>query len=404
MIAITLGQTAMAPGQDSSHSWDYWWRDLSYFGDNFTLIDNFGFLPPSYLSNFPPCNGGTFLMYADGQWLQSVGVEVSLGLPWNSVKDIAITELLYDGSRNCASLTVNGFVDTCVTAAADNMPHHIAISGAKRGVINLGNGDNTVTVDYLSNEYTWSNNFKIAAGDGNDTIVVQPETFSEMAGATPIPWGLAPFYGSSGSSTPLPVGWTFNTAPDKTTADIALGSGNNQLELQECSGTITAGSGDSNILLVDGHDNLTLGSGTAIVTIAAYDTAVPASFALATDRGSDLVQIGSGHADISVDDTMTFMTPLTTVTITHGQAGDNTADGPDDIRYGHGSGSNFVGGDWSALTVDLVGYSAGSSATLTPAGDHTELTIQDAAGGPADVVNLYGAPLSGIAALHLLFT
>jgi hypothetical protein len=259
-------------------------------------------------------------------------------------------------------------------------------------------------VNYLSNEYTWSNNFNIAVGDGNDTIVVQPETFSAMTGAAPIPWELNPVEGPFGPGTPLPAGWTFNTAPDKTTADITLGSGNNQLELQECSGTITAGSGDSNILLVDGHNNLTLGSGTAIVTMAAYNTAVPAPFALATDRGSDTVQIGSGHADISIDDTMTFMTPLTTVTITHGQTGDNTADGPDDIRYGHGNGSNFVGGDWSALTLDLAGFSAGSSVTLTQVGDHTALTIQDAAGGAADVVNLYGAPLSGIAALHLHFT
>ena len=54
--------------------------------------------------------------------------------------------------------------------------------------------------------------------------------------------------------------------------------------------------------------------------------------------------------------------------------------------------------------MDLVGYSAGSSATLTAAGDHAVLTIQDAAGGAADVLNLYGASPSGIAALHLQFT
>jgi hypothetical protein len=66
--------------------------------------------------------------------------------------------------------------------------------------------------------------------------------------------------------------------------------------------------------------------------------------------------------------------------------------------------SSGIAQSWSALTLDLVGYSAGNSATLTPAGDHTELTIQDAAGGAADVLNLYGAPPSSIATPHLHFT
>jgi hypothetical protein len=365
---ITLGQTAMAPGQDSSHAWDYWWRDLSSLNEDFL---------PSGLPDWTSI-GWYFGASPTGLGL---GLEIMLDTTWNTVKDIELTQL------DCTWVTVEGFVDTCIAAVGDDMSHQITVVGAKRGAIDLGDGKNTITIDYLSNEYTWSNNFTIAAGNGNDTILVRPE--------------LSQWIGAPGG---VPKGWTFNTAPDQTTVDSALGSGNNTLGLEECSGTITASSGASNISLMDGHNTLTLGSGTATVTIASYNIAWPAIFALATDRASDIVQLGSGHADISIDDTMTFMTPLTTIVVTHGQTGDETADGPDDIRYGHGAGSDFVGGNWSALTLDLVGYSAGSSATLTAAGDHTELTIKDAAGGAADVLNLYGASPPSIATLHLHFT
>jgi hypothetical protein len=55
------------------------------------------------------------------------------------------------------------------------------------------------------------------------------------------------------------------------------------------------------------------------------------------------------------------------------------------------------------VTFDFVGYSPGSSATLTPANGHTEPDVRDAAGGPADALNLNGIPPSSIAALHLNF-
>ena len=396
-----IGYTAGAPGRDANHPWDYWWSGLSRLGDNFSPAD-WWTGPDSVSPSTPPSYAITFLMYSNGQYLDSVGVAISASLPWNSVKDIAFTNLVYGYWRNCDSVTVNGFVDTCVVAPDDNNPHHIAISEAKRGVVDLGDGDNTVTVDYLSNEYAWSNNFDIALGNGNDTIVVHPQTLSQMD-SVPTPFGWTPGWNPIGPGTPLPAGWTFNTAPDKTTVNVTLGSGHNKLDLSECSGTVTAGSGASTILMVDGHNTLTLGSGTANVTIASYNTALPALFALVTDRGSDVVRLGSGHADISIDDTMTFMTPLTTIVVTHGQSGHDIGDGPDVIRYGHSSSGSFVGGDWSALTLDLSGYGAGSQTTLAQIGDHTAVTIQDSVGGAADVLNLFGVPPSSIAELHLRF-
>jgi hypothetical protein len=392
MTTVRFGLTAMAPGQVTGQAWDALWIGLSAWNT---------YLPTNGLSKttqIAPITFGTTLVWEpwspyelgvvtvycfdDTESPQYSEENFTLNAPWNAIKDIELTKL------DSAILNVTGFVDTWIAAPDDNAYQNITVNSAKRGAIDLGNGNNVISVGYLSNDYTWSNHFHIGVGNGNNTIEVQPEDYSE--------------YTISG--TPLPQGWSFNTEPDQTTVGVALGSGNNTVELEECSGTITMGGGTNTITLVDGHNALVLSSGTSTVAISAFDTADPKHFALATDRGSDIVQIGSGHADISIDDTMTFMTPLTTVIVMHGDSGTRTSDGPDDIRYGHTSGSTFVGGDWSALTLDLIGYSAGSSATLTAASDHTVLTIQDAAGGAVDVLNLYGAPPSSVAALHLRFT
>jgi hypothetical protein len=77
-------------------------------------------------------------------------LNISLDAAWNTGKDIEVTQL------DCYGLTVNGFVDTCVGAVGDDMSHDITVIGAKRGAIDLRNGNNNVNIQYLSNEYTWS--------------------------------------------------------------------------------------------------------------------------------------------------------------------------------------------------------------------------------------------------------
>jgi len=56
--------------------------------------------------------------------------------------------------------------------------------------------------------------------------------------------------------------------------------------------------------------------------------------------------------------------------------------------------------------IDLAGYSAGSTATLTtaPAGAPMLLQIHDAATGGTDAVALYGNVLTSAAPLNLHFT
>jgi hypothetical protein len=383
MIRFSL--SSVFPGQDPGNAWDYWWRLSSSWNIDDIPGAGQGGSSSSYALAFGPytLTSPTPLVTEDFTGPAGVTTEdVTLNAPWNTIKDVEIKQL------DSFSFGANGFVDTWIAAAADNNRHDVTVTGAKRGAIDLGSGNDDVLVYYRSNEYTWSNDFHISVGNGSDLIRVQPESFDHIA------------------STPTPAGWKFNTVPDLTTASISLGSGNDTVETRECSATVAAGSGTTFISVVDGHNMLTLGSGTDMVLIST-DRPELEGWAVATDRSSTTVLLGSGHADIWIDDTMQFMTPLTTIVVSHGRTGAQAAGAPTDaadaIRYGHGSPNEFVGGDWSALTFDLVGFSPGSSATLTPANGHTELDVQDAAGGPADALNLYGIPPSSIAALHLNF-
>jgi hypothetical protein len=51
----------------------------------------------------------------------------------------------------------------------------------KRGAVALGDGDDKVVVNVAANEYTWSSQFDITTGNGNDTVSVQPEAYSVLA-------------------------------------------------------------------------------------------------------------------------------------------------------------------------------------------------------------------------------
>jgi hypothetical protein len=71
-----------------------------------------------------------------------------------------------------------------------------------------------------------------------------------------------------------------------------------------------------------------------------------------------------------------------------------------------GETGNFVGGDLSALTINLIDYNPDSKATLVAASAGTPmlLQIQHAATGSIGVVALCGQSPTSVAALNLHFT
>jgi hypothetical protein len=76
------------------------------------------------------------------------------------------------------------------------------------------------------------------------------------------------------------------------------------------------------------------------------------------------------------------------------------------IRYGHvDSTGSFVGGDLSALTIDLIGYSPGSTVSLgAPPGGPMLLQIHDAATGSIAAVTLYPGVTGSAVLQHVRFT
>jgi hypothetical protein len=390
MATIRLAMSATSPGATTPDDWDANWTGLvtSYGGVNASSVSYSGAINGTNTINSLAVGGGSLFQVAPMPAVsivtQTLGglseQSVTMNASWNTIKDIELTNL----DTNITN--ISNFVDTWVSAATDNANRNIAVEGAKRGDIALGDGNDTVSVNYMSNDVSWSNLFYITLGNGNDTVTINPEKFSAIA------------------ATRTPAGWVFNQTPQATTAILSLGNGNDNVTL-DTSGDVQLGSGNDTVSLVDGIHVVFLGSGSDNVQISSHDLSVPATMAFSTQRDIDNVYIGSGHTTVSIDDSAGALTPLTNLFFSRDETGGAT---PDVITYGHANAATgqFVGGDWSALTLYLSGYAPGSTATLAPGGSAGGelLQIQDALTGGVDVLRLNGAAPANVSALHLYFT
>jgi hypothetical protein len=305
---------------------------------------------------------------------------ITMNAAWNTIKDIEVTNV------DSNVLHVSNFVDTWVSDAADEASRTVIVDGAKRGDIALGDGNDTVNINYMSNEASWSNLFYVTLGNGNDNVTVNPESFAGIAAVN------------------KPAGWVFNQQPQATTAIISLGNGNDNVSL-DTTGVVQLGSGNDTLSLVDGAHVVYLGGGSDTVNISAHDLSVPARMAFSTQQDVNNIYIGSGHAAININDKAGANTPLTNLFFAHDETGGAA---PDLISYGHTdpTSGQFLGGDWSNLTLFLTGYSPGSSASLGagPTAGTETLKITDALTGGIDNITLQGSPPPSLAALHLIFT
>jgi hypothetical protein len=296
-------------------------------------------------------------------------LDISLDAPWNSIKDIEVSSI------SAQHLDITGFVDTWINTPSDNTDHTIVISDVKRGAIALGNGDDTVSVNVAANEYSWASHFDITAGDGNNTISVQPEAYGVLANIR------------------APAGWMFNYQPQLTTADISVGNGNDTIGLHEVSGTIHVGSGDDTINIEDGNSIIWLGAGNCKVTIGTPDGAAPAPWGLDSQRGTAIIHPGTGHADITVDDRSATLTPRAKIEFIPGQTGGDTFATADIIRYGHDDPVSglFIVGKMPVSAFDISAYNQGFTASLDQlsTGDGFLFQIHDNATGSDDAMVLY---------------
>ncbi|WP_207478924.1 calcium-binding protein [Arenibaculum pallidiluteum] len=116
--------------------------------------------------------------------------EINPQVGWNQLKNMSIK---VDGDAN---LTVRDVVHVDIDARgkgasahdADTVGSSIEVLRAKRGNIQTGEDNDTVLVAPMSNGPAWKNEFRIATGDGSDTITVKTPVYTEaydFPGSTP---------------------------------------------------------------------------------------------------------------------------------------------------------------------------------------------------------------------------
>ena len=88
---------------------------------------------------------------------------VALDSSWNSMKNVEVS------AQGAGNITLSNFVHTDVSFG-DGGNSTISITDAKRGFIATGDGDDSITIDALTNNEHWSNVFDIDSGAGNDVI------------------------------------------------------------------------------------------------------------------------------------------------------------------------------------------------------------------------------------------
>ncbi|WLD58814.1 retention module-containing protein [Salinispirillum sp. LH 10-3-1] len=173
-------------------------------------------------------------------------VNIDLTSHWNSIKNISVS------SEESANVTIDNFVFTQVHLAGDG-ESVVVVNDAKRGDISTGSGDDIITFNALTNNAGWSNDVKIDAGEGNNTVSV-----SGSKGHT-----LAAINTGSGDDS-INLSGAFNTI------QVTAAGGNNTFDLSAASfnsATINGGNGGSTFILESTLDGVVLVGGTGTDTL-----------------------------------------------------------------------------------------------------------------------------------------
>jgi beta-glucanase (GH16 family) len=286
-LILDLAVGGTMPGDISSTSS---WANSSYLIDwvrAYSTNPNAVAAPTAMLSNestasfaAPGTGAGTSMTYSAAQ-LNIAGVTgttvtvsydanndltVTNNGAWNSIKEAAIDT----GSNGI--VTVNNFVTADVTLG--NGDSSITVTGAKRGTISVGQGNDVISVQALSNATT-ENVVTIEAGDGDNRIS---------------------FSGASNTATAITAGNGNNTITigGQATATIAAGSGNNDL-VDQSTGAVSfgAGSGSNTLEFLAGAHATVTGFSAANDTIVLHGLTA-SQVTVTASGGSTTIAAGSG--------------------------------------------------------------------------------------------------------------
>lgn len=183
---------------------------------------------------------------------------------WNSVKNA------FAQSDEAEELRFDGFVHVDIDVGRGDPGGRsiITIIGAKRGNIVTGAGDDVIRVALLSNETTWSTQFRIASGGGDDVVELEGlDRDRELAAGDTTYAAFA--NGAKG---------TWNTSGAGMRSIVDLGAGNDRFIGHGSDDTVTGGAGND---LADGGE----GADTWVLSglKADYDVAYAAGRWIVTD-------------------------------------------------------------------------------------------------------------------------
>jgi Ca2+-binding RTX toxin-like protein len=184
----------------------------------------------------------------DGRVLTATGAEEG-GRPtlsfdvtgaWNSVKNGSFV------GEGAAHVRMSGFVQADVTMTGGGASA-VVIVGAKRGNVWTDQGDDTVSLEVQSNTARWSNEFRIATGQGDDTVFVRP-----LDRAAAVASGDATFAAVTGGVR------EFAQDDGMTRIFVDLGQGDDAFRAEGLSqDVVDGGSGDDTVSAGGGDDLLT---------------------------------------------------------------------------------------------------------------------------------------------------
>lgn len=195
------------------------------------------------------------------------------------------------------------FVDVDINLGESNSSVSVNVINSKRGEIETGHGDDTITVNVLSNNAMWDNTFNIVSGQGNDNI-----SFTEIENS------------------------------HYTSVNINSGTGDDIIDITELAydedyavtRTIDAEGGDDEIYGSDGGNDISGGSGND------YISAGSGADILSGGTGDDVIYAGDGDDIIGA--------------IYDDDNNEIVAESGADTIYGQG-GNDYIGGGSEADTI-----------------------------------------------------
>jgi aryl-phospho-beta-D-glucosidase BglC (GH1 family) len=182
---------------------------------------------------------------------------------WNSVKNILVE------SDTAANIAVRDFVHADVYFGGSGHSS-VFVSNAKRGNVDTGSGNDTVSISLATNNAGWQNTFHIDSGAGNDSISLVAGTETGMAKVTDGRHTTVVIDAGAGNDTIDLSGLNL------LAASIAGGAGDDKMTGSNGSDTyvydVIAGGSNGRDLITNfvlGQDNLQLDGGLAVVLSAA---------------------------------------------------------------------------------------------------------------------------------------